>query len=144
MTRHGNRTAQLFNLIGAAASYVPSFVIQALDTMTADPQVAAQENSHYSYGPSGRRVGKRLRMTCRPQALARSSGSWPAAVHTPKRRRLKPPKFNGKRPMVLSKKAHSFMLAHRLPGGVLMQPWQVIAATCEPDHTLPGPSCSGD
>jgi len=47
--------------------------------------------------------------------------------HVPKRRRLKGPKFNGKQPMVLSKKEHSFQLAHRLPGGVLMQPWQVKA-----------------
>lgn len=128
MTRHGNRTAQLFGLIGAAASYVPSFVLHALDTMTEDPQLAAQELSHYSYGPSGRRVGKRLRMTCRPQSLARSSGSWPAALHTPKH--LRPVtefKFKGKQPMVLSKKEHSFMLANRLPGGVLMQPWQVKA-----------------
>ena len=108
--------------------YIPTFIFQALSGHF-DPQVAANENSHYSYGPSGRRVGKRQRMTCRPRSLGKSLNS-PAErkKHVPKRLRQPTlPKFNGKQPMILSKKEHSFQLAHRLPGGVLMQPWQVQA-----------------
>ena len=33
----------------------------------------------------------------------------------------------GKQPMLLTRRQHRWALAHRMPGGVLMRPWQVIA-----------------
>lgn len=48
--------------------YMPTFILSAIEYMNnKDPQVTMNENSHYSHGPTGRRVGKRQRMTCRPQ-----------------------------------------------------------------------------
>ena len=46
--------------------YIPVFIQNALAGLN-DPQVTAEQNSVYSSGPQGRMVGKRRRMTCRPQ-----------------------------------------------------------------------------
>ena len=70
--------------------------------------------------------GKRMRRSMRPTPRRRNGPDHWSRKHIPKSQRLRAsvPK---KPELLLNKRESSFQLAHRLPGGILMQPWQVKA-----------------
>jgi hypothetical protein len=117
----------MFRAIGATAGYLPFIIRNALQ-QSAELKVAPDVAYHGSGGPSGRRVGRRQRLTCRPETPGyRRGGS--GGIHTPKHLRgARYPRFKGKLPAVLTKQEVSWQWAHRMPGGILMSAWQVKMA----------------
>lgn len=90
------------------------FIVAA---MQSTPTVAPDVQYHGSGGPSGRMVGKRRRLTCRPE-LPGNRCNFKVTDYVPKHlRQPRHPKFNGKRPAIYSKRQLAWLQSHLLPGG---------------------------
>lgn len=88
-------------------------------------------------GMTGTNAYLRPSMISQTRKRPRSGGKGPRTPDTPKHMRPAKVKFNGKKPLELNRKESSFQLAHKLAGGVLMQPWQVKA--CLSQYTAETP-----
>ena len=78
-------------------------------------------------GMSGRDAYQTPSMISQMKKWRGSGTTGPRTPDTPKAMREAKVKFNGKKPLLLDRKESSFQQAHKLAGGVLMQPWQVKA-----------------